>query len=203
MSDAGSEKRLPPQTLRHRLGKVQVPLALGMTFVWMLLFDGFQWRPESLGLFVLGFAISILIIVVFPMPPISPGFRLRPLQTLWMVGYIAWQMVIASVQVTVQVFRRGTVKSSVIRMPLRTDSDLMLVCTAIVTTVIPGSVIIEVAQEDHVLFVHILGADDEAGVERARREIFLLEERIVRALGTRQNVVDLDAALAADRKEHV
>lgn len=202
MSDAGSEKRVRAQTLRHRLGRIQIPLALGLTFVWMLLFDGFQWRQESLGLFVLGFLVSITIIVVFPMPPISPGFRMRPLQTVWMVSHIAWQMIIASIQVTMQIFQRETVKSSVIKMPLRTDSDLMLVCTAIVTTVIPGSVIIEVAPEEHVLFVHILGAKDKAEVEEARKGVFKLEERIVRALGTRQNVVDLDAALA-DRKEPV
>lgn len=203
MSDAGSEKRVRSQSFRHRLGRIQIPLALGMTFVWMLLFNGFQWRQESLGLFVLGFLVSITIIVVFPMPPISPGFRMRPLQTVWMVSHISWQMVLASIQVTRQIFQRETVKSSVIKMPLRTDSDLMLVCTAIVTTVIPGSVIIEVAPEEHVMFVHFLGAKDEAGVEKARKGIFKLEERIVRALGTRQNVADLDAALATDRKEPV
>ena len=203
MSNTTPEKRKGVQTLQHRFGKTQVPLALGMTFVWMLLFNGFQWRQESLGLFVLGFLVSITIIVMFPMPPITPGFRLRPLQTVWMVSHISWQMILAGIQVSIQIFRRETVKSSVIKVSLRTASDLMLVCTAIATTVIPGSVVIEVAPEEHVMFVHFLGAKDKTKVEEAREGIFMLEERIVRALGTGKNVADLNAALAADRKEPV
>lgn len=183
--------------LRRRLGKIQLPVALGMTLVWMLLFDAFHLRQESLGLLVLGFLASVAIMLVFPLPPISPGFRLWPFQGVWMFVYIAWKMVAASFQVTAQVFTPGTVHSSVISVKQRTGSDLMLVCTAIVTTVIPGSVIIEVGQTERELFVHVLGADTEEKVRKAEKDVRALEERLVRGLGTRADIAELEEALAS------
>lgn len=197
MTDPTSPKRLGALGLRRRLGKVQIPVALGMTVVWMLLLDGFQLRPESLGLLVLGFLVSVAIMVVFPLPPIKPGFRLWPFQAVRMLVYIALKMFVASFQVTAQVIRPGTVRSSVIAVKMRTGSDLMLVSTAIVTSVIPGSVIVEVGQAERELFVHVLGADDDEAVRTAEKDVHALEERIVRALGTRADIAELEEALAS------
>jgi multicomponent Na+:H+ antiporter subunit E len=186
------------RAIRRRLGKVQISVALGMTVVWMLLFDGFELRTESLGVALLGFAVSAVIMMVFPLPPITPGFRFWPVQGVRMFFYVLGKMVVASFQVTGQVLRPGPpVKSSVVSVRLRTDSDLMLVCTSIIVSVIPGSVIVEVAQPEHILYVHVLGSETDAQVRAAKADVFNLEERIVRALGTRENIADLEAAKAA------
>ncbi|MCY9787267.1 Na+/H+ antiporter subunit E [Nocardiopsis sp. EMB25] len=190
------------RALRRRLGKVQLPVALGMTLVWMLLFNGFRWREESLGLAVLGFGVSVLVTVVFPLPPIGPGLRLRPLGALRLLVFVVSEMVVASLQVTRYVFAPGPpVRSSVIAVRLRTDSDLMLVFTSIILTVIPGSVVVEVEQPNRMLYVHVLGAVDDEGTERARRGTLRLEERIVRAFGTGRDITDLEAATAAGRED--
>lgn len=200
MNDLKTRKKAGVNALRRRLGKVQIPVALGMTLVWMMLFKGFQLRPETLGIATVGFLVSVGIMMLFPLPPISPGFRFWPLQCVRLFFYVLGKMVVSSFQVTVQVFRPGPpVKSSVVAVRLRTDADLMLVCTAITVTVIPGSVIIEVAQPEKILYVHVLGAEDEEEAEKAKENIHMLEERIVRALGTRENIADLEAALAAGK----
>ncbi|MFB8762857.1 Na+/H+ antiporter subunit E [Nocardiopsis alba] len=200
MNDLKTRKKAGVNALRRRLGKVQIPVALGMTLVWMMLFKGFQLRPETLGIATVGFLVSVGIMMLFPLPPISPGFRFWPLQCVRLFFYVLGKMVVSSFQVTVQVFRPGPpVKSSVVAVRLRTDADLMLVCTAITVTVIPGSVIIEVAQPEKILYVHVLGAEDEEEAEKAKANIYMLEERIVRALGTRENIADLEAALAAGK----
>lgn len=200
MNDLKARKKAGVNALRRRLGKVQIPVALGMTLVWMMLFKGFQLRPETLGIATVGFLVSVGIMMLFPLPPISPGFRFWPLQCVRLFFYVLGKMVVSSFQVTVQVFRPGPpVKSSVVAVRLRTDADLMLVCTAITVTVIPGSVIIEVAQPEKILYVHVLGAEDEEEAEKAKASIYTLEERIVRALGTRENIADLEAALAAGK----
>ncbi|WP_017600755.1 Na+/H+ antiporter subunit E [Nocardiopsis lucentensis] len=181
---------------------MQLPVALGMTLVWMLLFNGFQWREESLGLAVLGFGVSVLVTVVFPLPPIGPGLRLRPLNTLRLLAFVAVDMVMASFQVTRHVFAPGPpVRSSVIAVRLRTDSDLMLVFTSIALSAIPGSMVVEVEQPNRMLYVHALGAVDEEGAERARGGALKLEERIVRAIGTGRDIADLEAATAAGRED--
>ncbi len=200
MNDLKTRKKAGVNALRRRLGKVQIPVALGMTLVWMMLFKGFQLRPETLGIATVGFLVSVGIMMLFPLPPISPGFRFWPLQCVRLFFYVLGKMVVSSFQVTVQVFRPGPpVKSSVVAVRLRTDADLMLVCTAITVTVIPGSVIIEVAQPEKILYVHVLGAEDEGEAEKAKANIYMLEERIVRALGTRENIAELEAALAAGK----
>lgn len=194
MSGPRIEKKAGAAALRRRLGKVQIPVALGMTLVWMLLFDGFRWRWESLGLFVLGFLVSVAIMLVFPLPPIIPGFRFRPLPLVRLVLHILAKMVVASLQVTFQVFSPGEVRSSVVAVKMHTESDLMLVCTAIASSIIPGTVVIEVSRDEWVLYMHMLGAADDGGIAKAHRDVLVLERLIVRALGTREDIESLEAA---------
>ncbi|MFV2195096.1 Na+/H+ antiporter subunit E [Nocardiopsis sp. LOL_012] len=183
------------RSLRRRLGKVEPVSVAGMALVWMLLFNGFRPREESLGLLVLGVLVSVLIMVLFPLPPVASGLRLRPWNTLRLVGRFCADLVRASLQVSRQVFTPGPpVRSSVIAVHLRSDSDLMLVCTSVLLSVIPGSVVIEVGHPERVLYLHVLGAVDREGTERARRIALNLEERIVRAIGTRRDIADLEAA---------
>jgi multicomponent Na+:H+ antiporter subunit E len=194
VTDRSIAKKAGAVALRRRLGKVQVPVALGMTLVWMLLFNGFQWRWESLGLFVLGFLVSVAIMLVFPLPPIVPGFRFRPLPLVHLVVHVIAKMFTASFQVTGQVFAPGEVRSSVIAVGMRTESDLMLVCTAIASSIIPGTVVVEVSREEWILYVHMLGADDERSIGEAYRDVLVLERLLVRALGTREDIEMLEAA---------
>lgn len=195
------KKKIGARALRSRIGKVQIPVALGMTVVWMLLFDAFRLRPETLGIAVLGFGVSVLIMMVFPLPPIVPGFRFWPLQGPYMVLYILGQMFAASVEVSSWVLRPGPpVQSSVVAVRMRTGSDLIMVCVAIATSIIPGSVIVEASRPDRILYVHVLGAQNEEDAAEAKRGIYTLEERIARGVGTRENIAELEAALAAERR---
>ncbi|WP_436892006.1 Na+/H+ antiporter subunit E [Nocardiopsis dassonvillei] len=193
-------RRIRASALRRRLGKVQIPVALGMTLVWMLLFNGFQWRWESLGLFVLGFLVSVTIMLVFPLPPIVPGFRFRPLHLAYLVLHVIAKMFTASIQVTRLVFSPREVHSSVIAVRMRTESDLMLVCTAIASSIIPGTVIVEVSRDEWTLYVHMLGAADEEGIAKMHRDVLVLERLLVRALGTREDNGMLDAATPSGKE---
>ena len=58
------KKKIGARALRSRIGKVQIPVALGMTVVWMLLFDAFRLRLETLGIAALGFLVSVVIMMV-------------------------------------------------------------------------------------------------------------------------------------------
>ncbi|MDE3722510.1 Na+/H+ antiporter subunit E [Nocardiopsis sp. N85] len=194
MIDPSAEKKARVAAFRRRLGKVQVPIALGMTLVWMLLFNGFQWRWESLGLFVLGFLVSVTIMLVFPLPPIVPGFRFHPLSLAHMLVHILGKMFTASFRVTAWTLSPGEVHSSVIGLRMRTQSDLMMVCTAIASSIIPGTVVVEVTRDEWMLYLHVLGASDEKGIEEARADVMRLERLIVRALGTREDIDMLEAA---------
>lgn len=193
MIDLQKKKRVGLTALRRRLGKVQIPVALGMTLVWMLLFDGFQLRRESLGLLVLGFLVSVLIMLLFPLPPITPGPRFHPVNLVRLVLYVLAEMVVASFQVTLLTFRPGRVSNAVVAVRMRTDSDLAMVSTAIATSIIPGTLIVEINRPERILYVHMLGVDDQEAVERGRRDVWKLEKRFVMALGTHEDIAALRA----------
>ncbi|WP_150249019.1 Na+/H+ antiporter subunit E [Nocardiopsis deserti] len=193
MIDLQEKKKIGLTALRRRLGKVQIPVALGMTLVWMLLFDGFQLRRESLGLLVLGFLVSVLIMLLFPLPPITPVPRFHPVNLVRLLVHVAVEMVAASFQVTVLTFSPGQVRSSVVAVRMRTESDLTMVSTAIATSIIPGTLIVEVNHPERILYVHMLGVESEEDVERGRRDIWRLEKRFVMALGTHEDVAALRA----------
>jgi multicomponent Na+:H+ antiporter subunit E len=191
--DLQEKKRIGLTALRRRLGKVQIPVALGMTLVWMLLFDGFQLRRESLGLLVLGFLVSVLIMLLFPLPPITPGPRFHPVNLVRLVLYVLAEMVVASFQVTLLTFRPGPVRNSVVAVRMRTESDLTMVSTAIAASIIPGTLIVETNRPERILYVHMLGVEDEEAMERGRQDVWNLEKRFVMALGTHEDIAALRA----------
>ncbi|GAB3207328.1 Na+/H+ antiporter subunit E [Marinactinospora thermotolerans] len=186
-------QRRPP--LAFRLGRVyvQVPSLIAMTVVWALLFG-----ELSVGVVLSGLLVSLAIVLIFPLPPVDPGLRLRPWPFLVFLGRFATDLITASVKVVGQAFAFGRLpRSSVIGVPLRSRSDLLLTMTAVTLSVIPGSVIVEVRYATSTLFVHVLGAADPAAAEAARRDVWALEERITRAFGTREDLARLEGTPVA------
>jgi len=60
--------------------------------------------------------------------------------------------------------------------------------TAITISLIPGSLVVEVDRGAGILYLHALGADSDARIARVRREVQRTEIRLVRALGSRDDV---------------
>ncbi|KAB2370679.1 MULTISPECIES: Na+/H+ antiporter subunit E [Actinomadura] len=171
---------------------IRLPALVWLTVVWMLLWD----RP-TVGNLLSGLVLAVLLQLAFPLPPVGPQLRLRPLglaafalraaaDLLHSAGPLAWQAAGG----------RGRAKrNSVIAVPLRTRSDLILTVMAISLSATPGTLVLDVRHSDATLFLHVLGAADDAAVAKARRDVQALERRTVRAFGTRDDL----RALAEDR----
>lgn len=71
-----------------------------------------------------------------------------------------------------------------IEVRLRSRSDLLLTLTAELVSLVPGSLLIETAHPRSVLFLHVFGVRDAAGVERARSSALEQERRVVDAFAT-------------------
>lgn len=189
MSTSPEFPRLPPLSIRLGARVIPLPTLVSLVIVWVLLFGELSVATVLSGLLA-GLAITLLL----PLPPLDSGFRVHPIATAVFLAHFAKDMVVASARVVAQAFAFGRLpRSSIIAVPLRTRSDLLLTFTAICVTVIPGSVVVDVRSGTHTLFVHVLGA--RAGdVEQARRDIFALEERIVRAFGPRREINLVESA---------
>jgi multicomponent Na+:H+ antiporter subunit E len=160
-----------------------------LTVVWVLL-----WDQISLFVVLTGLLLALLVGLVFPLPPIDLHGRFRPLPGLRLVGRLLTDAFRASVGVVRMAFRFGTVpRSSIIRVQLRSRSDIYLTLTAEQVSLVPGTIVLEAHRSTGVLYLHVLGATDEAAIARAVEDALGAEARALRALGSAAEVAALEA----------
>ncbi|MEU4428924.1 Na+/H+ antiporter subunit E [Actinoplanes sp. NPDC024001] len=154
--------------------------AAALTGIWMLLWGSFTWLT-MIG----GTIIAVIVLTVFPLPPVTYAGRIHPLGVLRFAARFISDLVTASGQVALLALRPGRVpRSAVIAVPLRVPSDLGLTLTAEALSLVPGSLIVEVDRDRGVLYVHVLDVTGPADADRFRTEVLALEHRIVHAFGS-------------------
>jgi multicomponent Na+:H+ antiporter subunit E len=94
--------------------------------------------------------------------------------------------------VAAQAFHFGhTIRNAVVRVDLRTHSDLYLTLTSELVTLVPGSLVMEARRQESVLYLHVMDVRTEADVASARRMVLQAEERVVRSFGSDDEVAML------------
>lgn len=155
-------------------------VALWLTVVWVLL-----WGDFSPGTVVAGLVVAVVVLLALPLPPVRLGVRLRPWALLVLLGHLAVDLVVSAVQVSLAVLRPGLrVRNAVVEVPLRTDSDLVLTVTSQLLSLVPGSLVLEVDQATHRVWLHVFdvhGAGEDPDTWRHRT--WKLEARASAALG--------------------
>lgn len=183
-------QRLPEAS---RLRATQWPMVLGLTLLWMLL-----WGNANPVNAVTGVIVAVLVVMVFPLPPIEKQARWHPLGLARFVGRFTLDMIVSSWRINRYLLGPGKPPCAVLGVRMRCPGDLMLTATAVAVSAVPGSTVLEVHRRSGTLYLHVLGPGAER--ERARRETLRLESRVVRAFGTR---ADVDAITASEAAEEV
>jgi multicomponent Na+:H+ antiporter subunit E len=188
-----ADRTVPARTRRRdRLLAMAV-----LVTVWMLLWGVFSWANLISGL-----AVAAVVLVVFPLPPVTFAGRPRPLGLVRFAGRFVTDLVLASVQLAVLAFRFGhQPRSAIIRVPLRVPSDLVLTLTGEAVSLVPGSLIVDTDQASTTLYIHVIGVDDRDAVERFRREVYATEARIVRAIGSDAEISMVDRTPPTEKGE--
>jgi multicomponent Na+:H+ antiporter subunit E len=164
--------------------------------VWMLLWGVFSWASLISGLLV-----AAVVITVFPLPPVTLAGRPHPLALLRLAWRFLTDLVAASFQLAVLAFRFGhQPRSAIIRVPLRVPSDLVLTLTGEAVSLVPGSLIVDTDRASTTLYIHVIGVADRAAVERFRHEVYETEARIVRAIGSDDEIRRLDDPPPAEKR---
>ena len=185
-----SDRRADPAVRAPRVRR-QTNLAaiVVLTAVWVLL-----WDEVSLFLVLTGVGLAVLVGLVFPLPPIDLHGRFRPVQALRLLGRLLVDAFRASVDVVTLAFRLGTVpRSSIVRVRLRSRFDLYLTLTAELVSLVPGTIVLEVHRATGTLYLHVLGATDDAAIEEATRAVLEAEARVLRTFGSASEVAALEA----------
>ncbi|WSG04039.1 Na+/H+ antiporter subunit E [Micromonospora sp. NBC_01740] len=169
----------PPLT-RTALRRNRIVAVTGLTGVWVLLWGTLSWANLISGL-----VLSVVLLAVFPLPPVTFAGRIRPvpLARFW-VRFLR-DLVVASAQIAWLAVRIGKPPlSAIIAVPLRVNTDLNLTLTAEALSLVPGSLIIEADRTTGTLYVHVIGVRSREEVERFRQGVLDLEARIVAAIGS-------------------
>ncbi|MFY9713307.1 MAG: Na+/H+ antiporter subunit E [Microbacterium sp.] len=159
--------------------RAQLPFLAWLVVLWMLL-----WAQFTVLSFVTGLAVAIFVTRVFRLPTVELSGRIN----LWYAALFAVQFLFAVVQgalrVTVQVFDfRRQPGAAIIAVPLRYADDLVMTHVAVVSSLIPGSLVVEADRDRRVLYLHVIGVRSRDDVEKQRAGVLRWERRIVRALG--------------------
>jgi multicomponent Na+:H+ antiporter subunit E len=163
----------------RRKGAVNPMLVIMLTVLWVAL-----WYDINAFNIISGLIIAVGLQLAFPLPPLRIDGRPRPLRLIAFGFVFTWSCFVASLSVAYHVLQIKQVpRNAVIEVDLRSESDFILTLVAIVTSLVPGSVVVEARRSTHTLFIHSLGTRDEAAVERERERVLKTERQLVRAFG--------------------
>ncbi|MEW2380720.1 Na+/H+ antiporter subunit E [Micromonospora sp. NPDC047707] len=159
-----------------------------LVLVWNLLWGDFSWGNLLGGLLVAG-----VVLVFFPLPPVTFGGRVRPGPLLALVLRTLGDLVTASLRVgALAVLPGHRPHSAIVTVRLRVPSDLNLALTAEVVSLVPGTLVLDVDREAGVLHVHVLDTHGRRELAENKERVRVVERRIVRALGSAAEVRRLD-----------
>lgn len=159
------------------------PLVIGLVVLWLLL-----WRSVEPLTILTGIVVAVVVVRLFELPPVPHVGRFRPVAAAGLAGWFLLQVLGASVQVSAQAFAAlvpaGRSRSGIIAVQLRTRDDLVLTLTGVITSLIPGTVVVEVDRAESVLYLHVLRGGTPERLEAARQAALDTERRIVHAIGS-------------------
>lgn len=173
--------------LRRRVLWKQVPLAIALVALWVMLWG--ELTPLNV---VVGAVLAAAVMAVFYLPPVDLSGRVN---LWWATRYLVVflrELAVASFQVAgLALDPRGVHDSSIVRVRLRTKSDFIITMTGLTISLIPGSFVTEVDRFHSTLYLHVLNTRSMKDVEAMRREVLWIEELLIRAIGDRADIARL------------
>lgn len=173
---------------RRRLRwRLQWRAILALTIIWVIL-----WGNYSLVDIVVGAAVSWLVTVTFPLPPIRYRGRPRLFGTIRLAVITLADLAVASWRLTIGAFRpRIDFRPAVIRVRLRSNQDLYQVETAELISIVPGSIVIDARRSTRTLYLHLVDVTGPDGIEDSRRSALTVERRLLEAIGSTSDIAAL------------
>ncbi|MFE5307763.1 Na+/H+ antiporter subunit E [Isoptericola sp. NPDC056573] len=191
------QSRRPAHLLR-RLGSQWHALVL-LTAVWVLLWGDLSWANV-----IAGAVIASAVLTLFPLPAIDMQGTVRPWRAVVLVARFVADLFVASFEVAWKAVRPGPAPhGAIVAVRLRNPEDAYLTITAVMSSLVPGSLVVEARRSTGVVYLHVLDIDGSGGAEAVRRDTLALEERVLRAFASdavlaRCGLAPGDAAAALD-----
>lgn len=173
------------RTLLH-----QLPLLVWLVVLWMLLWGSASWLNLLTGIIV-----AVAVTRIFFLPPVEFSGRFNLWWAIVFIVTFFGDVATGSIHVAnLAINPRRLPHSSVIAVKLHTNSDLIMLLVSINISLVPGSLVVEADRFHSMLYVHALDTRDDADVERFRQTVLKAERRIVRVIGSREDLVTCEAS---------
>ncbi|MGC5050739.1 Na+/H+ antiporter subunit E [Micromonospora sp. DT48] len=171
-----------PPGRQSRLGRWRDQM---IAYGWLVVAWNLFWGEFTWGNLLGGLLIATVVLVFFPLPPVTFNGRLRPWGVLVFAGRFVVELIRASAHIARIAVQPGyTPRSAIIAVRLRVPTDLNLALTAEALSLVPGTLIVEVDRDAGILYVHVLDVHGPQALAASRDHIRTLERRIVAAVGS-------------------
>lgn len=166
----------------------------------------FQWR--QVGLLVLvwlamvgevnvitvvgGFLIAWGVTIFFPLPPVHYYGRFHFIGMIKLVVALVRDLAAASFKLSVYAFTARPVRSGVIRVNLRSRSDLYQVNVAELASVVPGTIVVDARRRTRALYLHVFNLPNEAARRKVIEDTLAIEHRVLHAFGSTSEIAALE-----------
>jgi multicomponent Na+:H+ antiporter subunit E len=183
---------MKPHGRRWRIWQ-QMPLLVGLVLLWMALWGEVSWISGLSGIL-----IAVGVTRTFYLPPVVLSGRFNLGWALVFLLRFAGEVAVATVSVASLAFRPTRLPdNAIIEVSLRSRSDFVMSITAIVISLVPGTLVLEIDRQRALLFLHVLAAGDAKGLEKARHHALSLEASVIRVIGSRGDMEKLTREKAA------
>ncbi|SDB88115.1 multicomponent Na+:H+ antiporter subunit E [Raineyella antarctica] len=173
------------QTRWNRVGWRSILIGV---LVWCIL-----WGKADLRTILGGLAVTWGVALVFPLPAIRYRGRIRAWGVVRLIAATLVELVISSTRVALLAINwRKPVSSAIVGVRLRTTSDLLVAMIVELIGLVPGSVVVEQVRASSRVYVHVLDVSDPERLSEAYAVVRAVEERVIRAFGTDDEVALLD-----------
>lgn len=163
---------------------VQLPFALWLVALWMMLWG--QFTPLAA---ISGVVVALFVTRVFRLPPAELSGRINLWYLLVFAVLFLGAVVAGSLQVAWLVLHpRRHARSAIVAIPLRTDDDLIMTHVGVTASLIPGSLVTDTDRDRRIIYLHVFGVENMDEVEQQRAAVLRWERRIVRAVGSREQI---------------
>lgn len=145
--------------------------------VWLLLWEDLSVANALSGILVVAAVFALLN----RRPADDDDERLHLFAAGRLSVWFVWQLVAASTIVAWEVLTpTQRARQGILEIPLRTDSPRVAALVANITSLIPGTLTLEVAADPMRLYVHVLHLKDP---DTVRADASHLEDLVIRAVG--------------------
>lgn len=198
-SEKNATRHLEVETALKRRGtkwrRVGVLFTVWLVFVWMAVFGELTWL-SILGALIVGVAAQAL----FPLPHHEGIWQIRPILALYLAAHFIWDLARAGVHVAWLVISGRPHEDAILRCEIRSSNPVYLTILAAMTSLIPGTIVVQVDRSKKVIYLHCLDVEAQGGASGIRRATSNQEARILRAVAPTAVLTEVGLGRTAAKK---